>query len=208
MYLHISSWYRFICNNIISYSFPLVHFSNSILFLPSTIVLLFSIDVILVIGNGYAGPNDSEAIRGLVKYRISIRNASSTQILLVHYLFLSYPLVLKFCTAHDTVRRALCKISKRLKKMSWTNQISCDLSLRCISDGYPIMDRASGEYGSSNHLNLLETDKITQQSKMHQNRVHILGYILYLKYGWYGRRKSEILFIMWNPINTPSREIW
>ena len=49
----------------------------------------------------------------------------------------SWPIALKFCTEQGN-------ITGQLKQMLWTNDISRDLRLRWVSDGYPILHSAPG----------------------------------------------------------------
>ena len=56
---------------------------------------------------------------------------------LVHNIGFNNLIVLKFCTVPCSVQNY--KVIERLKHMLWTNEISRDLSLRCVSDGYPIL---------------------------------------------------------------------
>ena len=48
----------------------------------------------------------------------------------------------KFCTDHSDATAVLCAKFQndwQLKRMLWTNEISRDLSLRWVSDGYPVL---------------------------------------------------------------------
>ena len=69
----------------------------------------------------------------------------SDEVSFVHSLFCKYAIVLKFCTMHDI----LCSVQNyimtgQLKRMLWTNEISWDLSLRWVSDEYPLLHSSLG----------------------------------------------------------------
>ena len=61
------------------------------------------------------------------------------EISFVHNLLINYLIVLNFCTNHgsDTVKNV--ETVGQLKQMFWTNEISRDSSLKCVSDVYPIL---------------------------------------------------------------------
>ena len=71
--------------------------------------------------------------------------SQSREISFVHNLWLSCPDVLDFCIEHGSdICLALCKISKwcdEWKIILWTNKILRDLSLRCVSGRYTILQQ-------------------------------------------------------------------
>ena len=84
--------------------------------------------------------------RGVVQYKISVRNVSSIQILRNLVLPITYCLVSQsfWNCAQNTAVSLPCsvqnfKMIRQLKQMLWANEISRDLSLRLISEGYPIL---------------------------------------------------------------------
>ena len=71
----------------------------------------------------------------------------SREISFPHNLFSSNPIVLKFSTEHGSNTAVLCaKFQKfrQLKMLLWTNEISRDLNLRCVSHWYPILHSPPG----------------------------------------------------------------
>ena len=70
----------------------------------------------------------------------------SREVSFVHNLLLNYPIVLKFCAEHDSLAVVRCAKYQNdwpnetdvMDEPAATNEISRDLSLRWISDGYSI----------------------------------------------------------------------
>ena len=70
----------------------------------------------------------------------------SREVSFAHNLLLNYPIVLKFCAEHDSLTVVRCAKYQNdwpnetnvMDEPVGTNEISRDLSLRWISDGYPI----------------------------------------------------------------------
>ena len=70
----------------------------------------------------------------------------SREVSFAHNLLLNYPIVLKFCAEHDSLTVVRCAKYQNdwpnetnvVDEPAGTNEISWDLSLRWISDGYPI----------------------------------------------------------------------
>ena len=62
----------------------------------------------------------------------------SHKISFAHNVFLSCPVVLKFCTEHGSITVQIFKTIGEIKWMLWTNEISRDLIFRQVSDGYQL----------------------------------------------------------------------
>ena len=70
---------------------------------------------------------------------------NSREISFAHKSFLVYSNVLKCCTEHNsntTDSVPNFKMIRHLELMLWRNEISRVLSLRCVSEGYPILHNA------------------------------------------------------------------
>ena len=112
----------------------------------------------------------SNPARRAVQYRKSAQiKPQSRKISFAYNLFISYPIVSKFCTKHSS-NTAVQKFKTigQLKWVWWTNEISRDLILRWFSDGYLILHSIPGwshkrkrtralccmEYPSDTHVKL------------------------------------------------------
>ena len=57
-------------------------------------------------------------------------------------MFISYPIILEFCTEHGTDTAVLCATFKTIGQLIWVlwmNALFGDFSLRCVSNKYPIL---------------------------------------------------------------------
>ena len=72
------------------------------------------------------------------------RRLNSREISFAH-LFIRGQIVLKYCTAHDSITaRALRKFAKWFDNL-WKNKISLNMSLSWVSDGYSVLQHPPGE---------------------------------------------------------------
>ena len=65
----------------------------------------------------------------------------SHELSFAHNIRLSRSVILKFCTEHGGISVEKFTTNGQLWNMLWANEISRDLSLRCVSDGYPTLHK-------------------------------------------------------------------
>ena len=84
------------------------------------------------------------AFLGLFQYIGSVRNSSQTQISensFVWNIHFSCQIIFEICTEHDNDTAVLCATIWQLFSKLWANQISRELNIRFISDGYSIVQQ-------------------------------------------------------------------